>query len=254
MDIHNILKQHFDKNETYESLPRQVKLSYIEIDLYEKNKIKKMLENKEKNEKIKTLSPLEIKEQFKKEYSKIGGNVNNKYGFYAYYRFLHILNLDKNINSLDLYKNINDENLFIYIYNHVKKYSSFNGKDDNKLLDLFIKYIFDDDLNILLYIFDRGEKIFTHDFKKKCRTDRNYVIKIKNEYYILFDNHFCNFTKNSFVLKKLIPIQYKNIVIYHYTQHENERISFINTNEIYENDINKKIHIELFNDFYCILN
>ena len=251
MDIHNIVKMQFTNNENFKHLPRAVRIAYTEIELYEKEKIKKMMEMKEnenENERQKIYTPLQKKEDLKNTFIKIGGSSANSFAFNAYLGALYKCALNRSITTKDLYNNFSDENIFIYIYNHCVKYLTltFNNVDLCNLLKL---YLIDNNLQILEYIFLRGAKINTSDFNSKVRYLK-HVIKINDEYYIFYDDKDNRHNNYNMITKKLIPKRNEaaNKTLYHYSCASPERIAINISNQYY--DTNKFVHIELFDDFF----
>lgn len=252
MEIHNILKQHLDRSETYSALPRSVKLAYIEIDLHEKKKKQHLEKIKEYEKKQKTLSILEKKQELKKDYTKINCKANNRYSFNVYYQLLYTWKIEKKITTKELYENFSDENIFVYVYNYVIKNAKINGIDNYELMESFKNFIIDNNLNILKSIFYKGENVYTIDYRKKIR-DEKYIIKIKDEYYILFKEEKEHFTNYSITVKKLIPKEYEDITIYYYYAKNDDRIVFNIIKEKYQPKENMQLHIQLIDDFYFVL-
>lgn len=250
MDIHNIVKQQFDKNECFKNLPRAVKIAYTEIELYEKEKIKKMMKEEEEAKNIIIMTVLQKKEDLKKTFVKIGGSSANSFAFSAYVNALHKIQLNKSISTIDLFNAFTDENIFIYVYNHCIKYLTLSFNDVN-LCNMFKLYLIDDDLKILDYIFLRGAKINTSDFNSKVRCLK-YAIKINDEYFVFFDDRDFRHNNCSLIVKKMIPKRDddKNITLYHYGVTESARFAYNIINQLY--DANKFIHIELFDNFFFV--
>ncbi len=247
MDVHNIVKIQFDKNEQFKNLPRAVKIAYTEIELYEKEKINKMMKEKEEA-KPKTMTPLEYKEDLRNTFVKIGGTSANSFAFSAYLHALHKLNLKITITTLELYNAYTPENIFIYIYNHCIKYlvNSFN---DVNLCNLLKLYLINDDMAILDYIFLRGAKINTSDFNSKIRCQK-YAIKINDDYYVFHNDRDTKHDNYNLIVKKMIANNCGGPTLYHYGITESDRIAFNITNQLY--DPNKYIHFELFDNFFFI--
>ena len=253
MDIHNIIKEHFDKNELFRGLPQKVRLAYHEINLYERKKIENKIKLIEFEEKQKNLSPLEKRDEIKRAFKKFGGDVKNMYGYLAYSQVLHKWEMEE-MDAETLYLNFSEENTFLYLFNYVKKNLMMGGSKNYDLLDLFKKYILNDDYKtILKHIFDQGAKIYSEDFKKYPRHG-DYLIKFNNEYYKINDDNFRNnFNNTTMIVKKLIPVKYNDLILYNYDYAEDEKITFCTLGEISKKIEDKKIHIRCFDKSYFLI-
>ena len=252
MEIHNILKKHFDEKENFNTLPKSVKLAYHEIDIYEKKKISDLVVKTLMEEKIKTLSVMEKKEEIKKEFIKFKGNVNNVYGFFAYISVVKKWELSEIITSEKLYLKPTDENIFIYLINYMLKNTRIDGSDNHNLLALFKNYILNNDFEMLKYIFDRGERIFNEDFNKKKRGGE-FIIKSNDEYYILNPNSAKDpFNIDTLEVKKLKPIIFNNMVFYHTNYFEKDVKIFNIMGELYISKELKKIRIQIFDNLFIV--
>ena len=253
MDIHKIVRERFDKDENFLTLPRSVKLAYLEIDLFEKKKIANELKRIEDEKKEKELTLQNKKDETKRQFIKIKCDITNSYAFYPYSQIIYnmSLSINKNITSIELYQNYNSDNLFIYLLNHVNKFMRFGSLDNYELMSLFKSYIIDNNFDILNYIFKKGEIILMEDFRKKIRYD-NYIIEIDSEYFILEKINFPIFDSSCIAVNKLIPMIYDDFIFYHTQFYDNKRLVFTLYDEFYKSYEKKYKHIVVYDNFYFV--
>lgn len=252
MEIHYLVKSQFDKNENFCDLPRSVKLAYFEIENHERKKKEAKLKKIEEENKQIVYTWFDKKNEMKNDMIKLGGSTKNFIGFFSYSQLISKWEIEKN-NSYHLFNNFNDEYTFKYIFNHVKEYLCKNSVNEYALLELFKKYIVEDEeKNILSYIFRRNEIILNEDFRKISNRDGKYIIKIKDEYYVLYENSLKNFDNYNLKVNKLIPKIHENglYVIYNYIIHEKEPITFNITDEKRKKNEDKILHIKLFDNVF----
>jgi hypothetical protein len=157
--------------------------------------------------------------------------------------------IENNINTIDLYNNFNDDNIFSFLFNYVKN----NATNNYELMTLFRNYVMNNDKQILNYLFlDNKEKVYCCDILKS-NVYGNHIIKINNDYYRLTTNDHLN-KHNGYTMEvfKLKPKIYDNVTLYHFSEYENNKITVSVSNERNKSDNEKILHIKLFFDFYYI--
>lgn len=245
MENYNILKDAKKWTETYYALPKKVRIAFIEIELYEKNRMEVLETGKKQQE----AGNYEISKYLLKDtIEQIGDITINNFVSSSYLKLVSQVIIKVPITPIMLYQSYSDDLLFTYICYKLQNI----GRIDYDLLLAFKNYMLHDDYkNLLIKLFNPAEtdKIMTQDFYKNGILEPNIILLKDKTYYKIHSRN-----SNVLVISKLMPKVYENFVIYNINNSEQlttlytfdmERIHPINY---------RSYHIKIPNNIFFVFN